>query len=130
MRAALILVVPAMIFSSAALAADQMTLRCRGWTKLTRPSGSMDSGLSEEYRIDLKEKKWCRGKCERIRPLIGFGESWMTLAEYDGTTFKERIRIDRRTGKLIEDHTAGDEVRRSELTCTAEPFKPFPKPLF
>lgn len=86
-----------------------------------------EKSFTERYRLDLKAKRWCNGKCEEVEDILSVSDSKIVLEM--GTvrpdTFK-MTEISRQSGKLLSIYR-GNGIRLFQLGgCVKESFSGFP----
>lgn len=92
------------------------------------------SSYDTEYRVNLKENKWCLGDCVEINEIVEIQPTKLTLkkVEKDGRWGKEDevLEIDRETGEVYGQTASGKGIWSSwtytKGKCAASPFTGFP----
>jgi len=99
-----------------------------GATKLDALKKENQLPYAETFRIDLKQGRWCSGKCQTTSPIYNIGStSIMLKLEQDKEAGTESfISINREDGKVLDRTTVDTMILMNIGECERAPFTGFP----
>ena len=125
-----VIAVSTLVSAAPALAADQYDLVCKGTEQ--RKTGVPASPWKETFRIDLTQKRWCRGACTSAGPISSITPDEITILDTrkPGTGPADAVlSFSRTSGKVreyVEAGWSGSSFDIANGTCVRDLYSGMP----